>query len=78
MVEIGIVEEAFSSLQCTMHTRSHSFGMNEIEMSANTRTFLTTGSTHGLLLSSLYAPTPRLIFCGNVSSLYAAVSLKML
>ena len=42
------------------------------------RTFFTTGRTHGLLLSSLYAPTPRLIFCGNASSLYAAVNLKML
>lgn len=41
-------------------------------------TFLTTGSTQGFESSSLYAPTPRLIFCGNVSALYAAVNLKIL
>lgn len=41
-------------------------------------TFLTTGSTQGLLLSSLYAPTPRLILSANVSVLYAAVNLKIL
>ena len=37
-----------------------------------------TGRTHGLLSSSLYAPTPRFTFCGKASSLYAAVSLKIL
>lgn len=41
-------------------------------------TFLTTGSTQGLFASSRYAPTPRLTFCGYVSALYAAVSLKIL
>ena len=50
----------------------------DLECKSGEYTFLTTGSTHGLLLSSLYAPTPRLTFCGNVSSLYAAVNLKML
>lgn len=42
------------------------------------RTFWTTGSTHGLLSLSLYAPTPRFTFSANVSALYAAVSWKML
>lgn len=41
-------------------------------------TFFTTGNTQGLLSLSRYAPTPRLTFCGYVSSLYAAVNLKML
>lgn len=46
--------------------------------SASCPTFLTTGRTQGLFLSSRYAPTPRLTLFGNVSSLYAAVNLKML
>lgn len=46
--------------------------------SKNPRTFFTTGSTQGLLSSSRYAPTPRLILFGWVSALYAAVNLKML
>ena len=41
-------------------------------------TFLTTGRTQGLLSLSRYAPTPRLTLSLNVSTLYAADSLKML
>ena len=41
-------------------------------------TFMTTGRTQGLLLSSLYAPTPRSILLGWVSALHAALIAKRL
>jgi len=40
------------------------------------RTFLTTGRTHGIALSSRYAPTPKSTFLSNVSALCAAIRLN--
>ena len=40
------------------------------------RTFLTTGSTHGFALLSLYAPIPRSTFLSKVSARYAAINPK--
>lgn len=73
MVERGVVQQELSRLY-----RSKSSLYVHNPPARSTRTFLTTGRTHGLLSSSLYAPTPRLTFCGKASALKPAVSLKIL
>ena len=71
MVQSGVVQQEGSGLQD---------GRINIDRTSecSSHTFFITGRTHGLLLSSRYAPTPRLTFWGYVSALNPAVSLKML
>jgi hypothetical protein len=60
VIESGIVDHDLGSLEM------YWIYVREME---RTRTFFTTGRTHGLEWSSRYAPTPRLILWGNVSAL---------
>lgn len=61
MVKVRVFQEDLRRLM-------NALALHEVQQE-RARTFFTTGRTHGLLSSSLYAPTPRLTFCGNGSSL---------
>lgn len=73
MIERGIVQQDRSGLCATSHHYYDGYGKGIDKLA-----FFTTGRTQGLLSSSRYAPTPTLIFCGNVSALYDAVNWKIL
>lgn len=62
VVEGGVIQEDIRRLRGIKSGQPYT-------AAEHTRTFLTTGSTHGLPLSSRYAPTPRLILSGWVSAL---------
>ena len=78
VVEIGVAQEDLGRLPRRLQNNDQWDVRRRLIQCRCARTFLTTGSTHGLLLSSRYAPTPKFTFFENVSALYAAVSLKML